>query len=628
MVEGIGKSAQLLKILLFGRKPTAASGSLRLCGAVAAFAALGSLGSCGSSEQVRAGPPEPHWLEQNWTPEIRAAYHHASQGTLTLPIPTNWFMALERADGRGLLSDSAYLDTFGFIASPRGPDNPLGLPIGLTRTQAEDPRNGRPLDRIGFTCAACHTGRIEHDGNTIVIDGAPALTNLGEFREQIGESLKRTLRLSVFNGFADRVVGPGDTLARRQARRRLYAALVITAGKGLVAVLQKPDDDRSIEEGFGRLDAINRIGNQVFGDGMQLRRNLVPMTAPVAYPHIWDTSWFDWVQYNGSIQQPMVRNAGEAMGVGAVVNYTHGHSPRFTSTIPVRMLHDAIESRLAGRQPTQANGFTGLRSPAWPENLLGAIDRPLADRGAVLYRENCQSCHLPAPNTPEFWTSGAWRPLTPADPLDPPDQLYLRLNVIPVSRVGTDPAMAQGMADRTVWVPVSLGLTCPAGATCPTSPDRALRRFGFGDALGQLVELVANRWYDANNVPLAERRRLNGNRPNGLRTPIAYKARPLNGIWATAPFLHNGSVPTLWALLSPYGERPPSFQLGNRQFDPQNVGYVNGGAFTLNTALAGNRNTGHLFEGPPGNIQRPSGTIGRALSPDERRALIEYLKTL
>ena len=42
--------------------------------------------------------------------------------------------------------------------------------------------------------------------------------------------------------------------------------------------------------------------------------------APANYPQIWDTAWFDWVQYNGSIRMPMARNMGEALGVGAVVN--------------------------------------------------------------------------------------------------------------------------------------------------------------------------------------------------------------------------------------------------------------------------------------------------------------------
>ena len=106
-----------------------------------------------------------------------------------------------------------------------------------------------------------------------------------------------------------------------------------------------------------------------------------------------------------------------------------------------------------------------------------------------------------------------------------------------------------------------------------------------------------------------------------------YKARPLDGIWATAPFLHNGSVPNLWALLSPLEQRPATFCLGSREFDPTIVGYSTDcveGTFELDTGLAGNRNTGHEFkDGPRGN-----GTIGRALKEEERRDLIEFLKSL
>ena len=52
---------------------------------------------------------------------------------------------------------------------------------------------------------------------------------------------------------------------------------------------------------------------------------------------------------------------------------------------------------------------------------------------------------------------------------------------------------------------------------------------------------------------------MNGYRPVGVRAPLQYKVRPLNGIWATPPYLHNGSVPTLYALLSPVEERPKKF---------------------------------------------------------------------
>ena len=48
----------------------------------------------------------------------------------------------------------------------------------------------------------------------------------------------------------------------------------------------------------------------------------------------------------------------------------------------------------------------------------------------------------------------------------------------------------------------------------------------------------------------------------------AYKPRPLAGMWATAPFLHNGSVPTIYDLLSPVADRPKTFRVGSREFDP------------------------------------------------------------
>ena len=120
---------------------------------------------------------------------------------------------------------------------------------------------------------------------------------------------------------------------------------------------------------------------------------------------------------------------------------------------------------------------------------------------------------------------------------------------------------------------------------------------------------------------------MNGFRPNCIQAKAVYKSRPLDGIWATAPFLHNGSVPNLYALLSPREERPSKFCLGSRLYDPVKVGYSTdciSGSFELDTSLPGNLNRGHEFkDAPEGN-----GVIGRALSPDERMDLIEFLKSL
>ena len=107
---------------------------------------------------------------------------------------------------------------------------------------------------------------------------------------------------------------------------------------------------------------------------------------------------------------------------------------------------------------------------------------------------------------------------------------------------------------------------------------------------------------------------------------LSYRARSLNGIWATAPYLHNGSVPTLYDLLLPVkckegvGDgkyRPTTFVVGAREFDPEKVGFKNKGyeGFKFDTTIHGNKNTGHEY--------------GACRMKDEDRwDLIEYLKSL
>lgn len=101
----------------------------------------------------------------------------------------------------------------------------------------------------------------------------------------------------------------------------------------------------------------------------------------------------------------------------------------------------------------------------------------------------------------------------------------------------------------------------------------------------------------------------------GATVEFPYKGRPLNGIWATAPYLHNGSVPNLDELLKPAAERQSPFRVGSREFDPEKVGFRSDvGPFAFDATLPGNSNAGHEYSRP--------------LTEDERQALIEYLKTL
>jgi len=106
-----------------------------------------------------------------------------------------------------------------------------------------------------------------------------------------------------------------------------------------------------------------------------------------------------------------------------------------------------------------------------------------------------------------------------------------------------------------------------------------------------------------------------------FRKTNGYANMPLDGIWLRAPYLHNGSVPTLRDLLEKPENRPKEFYRGNDVYDQEKVGFVsnvvqeNGKQyFKFDTTLSGNSNSGHLY--------------GTELSPEDKDALVEYMKNL
>ena len=105
-----------------------------------------------------------------------------------------------------------------------------------------------------------------------------------------------------------------------------------------------------------------------------------------------------------------------------------------------------------------------------------------------------------------------------------------------------------------------------------------------------------------------------------FRKTTGYANQPLDGIWLRAPYLHNGSVPTLRDLLEVPANRPAVFYRGYDLLDPERVGFVSTAAaangrtfFQFDTSIAGNGNGGHLY--------------GTSLPDADKRALVEYLKT-
>jgi len=106
-----------------------------------------------------------------------------------------------------------------------------------------------------------------------------------------------------------------------------------------------------------------------------------------------------------------------------------------------------------------------------------------------------------------------------------------------------------------------------------------------------------------------------------FRKTAGYANHPLDGIWLRAPYLHNGSVPTLRDLLDPPESRPKVFHRGYDVYDPLKVGFRTDVAeeagrkyFPFDTSRPGNGNGGHLY--------------GVKLSDGDKKALVEYMKRL
>jgi mono/diheme cytochrome c family protein len=108
-----------------------------------------------------------------------------------------------------------------------------------------------------------------------------------------------------------------------------------------------------------------------------------------------------------------------------------------------------------------------------------------------------------------------------------------------------------------------------------------------------------------------------------FRKTFGYANSPLDGLWLRAPYLHNGSVPTLRDLLEPSDKRPNTFYRGYDVYDQKKLGFVSDVAdekgkkfFLYDTKEPGNSNKGH-----------DGYRYGTELSPAEKDALVEYLKT-
>ena len=578
---------------------------------------------------------DPIDLDQNWSPSDREAWYGATQGSRLLPL--SWFEALEQPGlTRPFLADD-YISSFRYL--PRSGSLPVGFAIDSTDDTGLSITRLRWTDAqtttepwVGFNCSACHTAELTFKGARVRVEGGPTLADFQGFMEALDQALTETRDDPArFTRFASRILAGHNTTANQRALKDALGRLV--AWQLDVARMNATD----LRYGFGRLDAFGHIYNKVALVVGAEKPTPNAADAPVSYPFLWNVPQEDWVQWNAMAPNKVLpslpsgqsfdigalgRNVGEVIGVFADVKPTAaGGLSGYPSSLHVENL--VSMEQMLGR----------LRPPAWP-SVFGVPDPASVAKGKQLFDARCSSCHVPLERSD----------LTTAIKVK---SALLRDDA--VNR--TDPWMAcnayvyQSQTGVLAGTPRDYFKGGPLGATAPLADMLSVAVEGsLAGKKGAILQSAALSFFGRQPPPVVIEPPpwivFNQPLPRSALSPrdqrlakclteasriLGYKARPLTGIWATAPYLHNGSIPTLYDLLLPPEKRPDFFWVGTREFDPDKVGFVTvqgpQNSFLLRTRdisgrmIDGNSNAGHDY----GNSE---------LDDAARKALVDYMKTL
>lgn len=547
---------------------------MRIFRAAGAFCALALVGCAPQQPPIAngdavAGGDGAINLEQGWSLDVQERAWFSSFGSRL--IPTDWLRALEQSRTEQRFMERAHMDALGFLVQLPTANNPNGFPVGFTHET-----DSQGLDWTGLGCAACHTGEVRYQGRRIRIAGGQGALDFTAFEGELIDSLQATIAdASKFDRFAGAL---GTAVDQRTSLKSQMNALATK-----LAARHRMDQS-DVPYGHARLDAFGQIFNAVAVEFLGVPENRRAPDAPVSFPVLWDAPHLDVVQWNGSAPNagpgPLLQNITTALAVyGSLDISQHKGLDGYPSTIDFAHLAQIQDDLYA------------LRSPQWPASIFGALDTERIARGGKIYAQQCQSCH------------------SLSDRNDAKRELKATLT--PLAEIGTDPRMVRNFLDSV-----------------SSSGAFAGRKEGVlaGDVLGaqtQTINLVAHAAIGAALChPLQSMRDAIAGYHRVIKAaldqhPEYYKARPLSGVWSSAPYLHNGSVPSLVELLKPPAERATRFYVGSREFDPVNVGVVVAAseqASEFDTSLPGNANSGHSY--------------GTTLSDAEKRDLLEYLKSL
>jgi RoxA-like, cytochrome c-like len=529
------------------------------------------------------------YCSNGWSEPERAEYYHLPEGSELMPYALLANLNSVKT-GKPFLEG---MERFGFLPDNTGPLNPYGMPIGLTVSPSRNTlMKGREM--VGFNCAACHTGQIHYRGKDLRIDGAPALINLQGYQMEFKESLDATLKdpqkllaLLIAMG-RDQKAAPAGEKAQYASDPALQTAAEVKA---------MSTADPSFHSMSSKTADAAQPAALSFRDSM--KSNITFLKARLAYVNhgklILDGTEpgpgrvdafgaarnFLFAEHAMKVQSPVsfpflwnVPDPAEQKSPSGEVGWIHYDGN--TNSILERNIGQALgmgavfdpetfESTLRIGNLHKLEAMTRkLSPPQWPAEMLGPIDKAKAGKGEKIFNGTCAGCH--------------------------------QNRLLPLIEMGTDPNRANSFGQLV--------------------GDKS-----FPDAIAPLLHGLKKRAFEDDGITEQEQAGMDA-KTVVWRSTGKYKARQLNGIWATSPYLHNGSVPTLYHLLHPE-QRPARFIVGNREYDTEKVGYRSdlsgsgANAWIFDATMPGNSNIGHSGE-----------RFGTALSEQQKSDLIEYLKSL
>jgi hypothetical protein len=531
------------------------------------------------------------YAANGWSGAERAEYYHLAEGSELMPYDLLANLKSVKT-GKPFLED---MDRFGFLPDAIGATNPYGMPVGMTVGRSRN-ASVQGVEMVGFSCAACHVGELTYNGKRVRIDGAPGLIDLQAYQVEFQQSLDATMKdpraLLALVVAMDRGKKLADTPSTDAAGQ--YAG--DPALQGADDVKPVPNADPSFHSVSSQTaDAAPPAAGQP-GFAERMKTNVAFLQARLA--HLRNGKLLvdgaepgpGRIDAFGAARNLLFPKSAMKMQSPVSFPFLWGVPDTTQQRAPgeERWIHyDGNTNSILERNIGQALGMGAvfdpktyestlrignlhrlevlthkLQPPVWPDAVLGPIDQAKAQQGAAIFQDKCAGCHQ--------------------------ERLYA------LGDVETDPMRANSFGQ-------------PVGSQ------------PFPAAVAPILSGLKKRAFQDDGISAADQAGMDAN-PVVWRATGQYMARKLNGIWATAPYLHNGSVPTLYHLLHP-GERPARFYVGNREYDPGKVGYrseaagASGNAWLYDTTQPGNGNIGH------------SGALfGATLAEDQKAALLEFLK--